>query len=142
MDETHRCGLKYIKHIDGDIRKHLPVLVDEVGIDGLHSIEPAANMDIFDLKRQYGDRLTLLGNLDCDLLARGRPAEIEAQVKLLMEEIAPGGGYIFSTSNTVLMDVPIENLQVMLNAARRYGIYPIVRNPAMNRDTVQKGSGI
>ena len=135
VDETHRCGLKYIKHIDGDIRKHLPVLVDEVGIDGLHSIEPAANMDIFDLKRQYGDRLTLLGNLDCDLLARGQAAEIEAQVKLLMEEIAPGGGYIFSTSNTVLMDVPIESLQAMLTAARRYGVYPINRNSAMNRDT-------
>ena len=105
VDETHRLGLRYIKHIDGDIRSHLPVLVDEVGIDGLHAIEPDANMDIFDLKRRYGGRLALLGNLDCDLLARGTPAEIDAAVARLMREVAPGGGYIFSTANTVLKDV-------------------------------------
>jgi uroporphyrinogen decarboxylase len=125
VDEAHLLGLPYMKHIDGDIRQHLPVLVCEVGIDGLHSIEPSANMDIGALKRQYGDRLTLLGNLDCDLLARGSPAEIDAQVLDLMREVAPGGGYIFSTANSVLMDVPLENLEAMTSAARRYGRYPI-----------------
>lgn len=123
VDETHRCGLKYIKHGDGDLRKHMPILVDEVGIDGLHSIEPGANMDIAAFKRQYGDRLALLGNLDCDLLVRGRPEEIEAGVIELMQQIAPGGGYVFSTSNTVLMDAPLGNLNTMLSAARKYGKY-------------------
>jgi len=125
VDETHRWGLPYIKHIDGDIRKHLPVLVEEVGIDGLHAIEPAANMDIFDLKHRYGDRLVLLGNLDCDLLVRGSPQEITEQVERLMRGVAPGGGYVFSTANCVLMDVPLTNLEVMLTAARDYGHYPI-----------------
>lgn len=125
VDETHRLGLPYIKHIDGDIRKHLPVLVDEVGIDGLHAIEPGANMDILDLKRRYGGRLALLGNLDCDLLVRGSPQEIEEQVLHLMRQVAPGGGYVFSTANTVLMDVPPDNLEAMLDAARKYGRYPI-----------------
>lgn len=123
--EVHRFGLPYIKHIDGDIRKHLPVLIDEVGIDGLHAIEPGAHMDIFALKRQYGERLTLLGNLDCDLLSRGEPAEIDAAVWKLMTGVAPGGGYIFSTANSVMMDVPLENLEAMLGAARRYGRYPM-----------------
>lgn len=125
VDETHRLGLRYIKHIDGDIRSHLPVLVDEVDIDGLHAIEPDANMDIFDLKQRYGGRLALLGNLDCDLLARGTQAEIVAAVARLMREVASGGGYIFSTANTVLKDVQLENLDAMLDAARRYGRYPI-----------------
>jgi uroporphyrinogen decarboxylase len=125
VDEAHRWGLPYIKHIDGDIRQHLPVLVDEVGIDGLHSIEPGANMDILDLKRCYGDRLALLGNLDCDLLVRGSPSEIADQVAHLMRHVAPGGGYVFSTANSVLMDVPLTNLQAMLEAARNHGVYPL-----------------
>jgi uroporphyrinogen decarboxylase len=125
VDEAHRWGLPYIKHGDGDLRTHLPVLIDEVKIDGLHAIEPDANMDILALTRQYGGRVALLGNLDCDLLVRGTPAQIEAQVRTLMREIAPGGGYVFSTSNSVLMDVPLENLYAMRNAARRYGTYPI-----------------
>ena len=125
VDETHNLGLPYIKHIDGDIRKHLTVLVDEVGIDGLHAIEPGANMDIVELKHRYAGRLALLGNLDCDLLVRGSPAQITAQVENLMREVAPGGGYVFSTSNTVLTDVPLQNLESMLDAAREYGRYPI-----------------
>jgi uroporphyrinogen decarboxylase len=125
VEESHRHGLPYIKHTDGDVRSHLPVLVEEVGIDGFHSIEPDANMDIFELKRRYEGRLALLGNLDCNLLVHGSPAEIDAQVRRLMREVAPGGGYVFSTSNSVLMDVPQQNLEAMLEAARRYGRYPI-----------------
>jgi len=125
VDAAHQAGLPYIKHIDGDIRTHLPVLVDEVGIDALHAIEPECNMDIFELKRRYSGRLALMGNLECDLLARGSPAEIKAQVKRLMQEVAPGGGFVFSTANSVLMHVPLENLEAMLSTARRYGRYPI-----------------
>jgi hypothetical protein len=123
VDEAHKHGLPYIKHGDGDLRTHLPVLVDEVGIDGLHAIEPNANMDIVDLKHRYGDRLALLGNLDCDLLVRGTPNQIDAEVARLMREVAPGGGYVFSTSNSVLSDVPLENVKAMDAAARRYGVY-------------------
>ncbi len=123
VDETHRLGLPYVKHIDGDIRTHLSVLVEDVGIDALHAIEPSANMDIFDLKQAYGDRLTLCGNLDCDLLVRGTPGQVDEAVAKLMHEVAPGGGYIFSTANSVLMDVPLENLEAMQTAARRYGVY-------------------
>jgi uroporphyrinogen decarboxylase len=125
VDAAHAAGLPYIKHIDGDIRTHLPVLVDEVGIDGLHAIEPECNMDIFELKQRYANRLVLMGNLECDLLARGRPQEIEAQVKRLMQQVAPGGGFVFSTANSVLMGVPLENLEAMLRAAHRFGRYPI-----------------
>ncbi len=125
VDAAHASGLPYIKHIDGDIRSHLPVLVDEVGIDGLHAIEPECHMDIFALKQHYAGRLVLMGNLECDLLVRGSPEEITLQVKHLMKEVAPGGGYIFSTANSVLMGVPLENLAAMLTAARTYGRYPI-----------------
>lgn len=127
VDETHRLGLRYIKHSNGDIRTHLPVLVDEVGFDDLHAIEPDANMDIFDLKQRYGPgrKLALFGNLDCDLLARGTPARIEAAVMRLMRAVAPGGVYVFSTSNTVMKDIPLENLDATLEATQCYGAYPI-----------------
>lgn len=125
VDAAHTAGLPYIKHIDGDIRSHLPVLVDEVGIDGLHAIEPECNMDIFALKQQYAGRLVLMGNLECDLLVSGNPDDITGQVKRLMRAVAPGGGFVFSTANSVLMGVPLENLAAMLLATRTYGRYPI-----------------
>ena len=50
-----------------------------------------------------------------------------------MREVAPGGGYVFSTSNSVLMDVPLENLRAMDTAARRYGVYPICQDAEEGR---------
>lgn len=133
VHEAHRLGRPYVKHCDGDMRTHLPVLIDDVGIDGLHAIEPDSNMDIFDLKRRYAGRLVLMGNLDCDLLVRGTPEEIAESVHRLMAEVAPGGGYVFSTANSVLPDVSLENLEAMLTAARRYGVYPDLTNEGATR---------
>jgi hypothetical protein len=42
-----------------------------------------------------------------------------------MADVAPGGGYVFSTANSVLKDVPIENLMSMRVAAAKYGQYPM-----------------
>ena len=42
VDECHRRGVPFIKHLDGNTTVLLDILVDEVGIDGLHSIEPPA----------------------------------------------------------------------------------------------------
>jgi uroporphyrinogen-III decarboxylase len=50
---------------------------------------------------------------------------IDAAGLKLMRQVAPGGGYVFRTANSVLMDVPSQNLEAMSSAARRYGQYPI-----------------
>jgi len=74
----------------------------ESGIDGYHSIEPRAGMDLGELKRKYGRRLTLLGNVDCArTLVFGSPEEIEAEVRECIRVAAPGGGYVLSSSNCI-----------------------------------------
>jgi uroporphyrinogen decarboxylase len=88
VDLCHSYGVPYIKHLDGNTMKLLPALVDEVGIDGHHPIEPSAGMDIAALKQSYGSRITLLGNLDCgDLLMHGTPDEVEAQARLILRTV-------------------------------------------------------
>jgi uroporphyrinogen decarboxylase len=54
-------------HSDGNINRFVPLVV-EAGFDGLQCIEPAAGMDIFSIKRTYGSRLCLMGNIDPSLL--------------------------------------------------------------------------
>jgi uroporphyrinogen-III decarboxylase len=125
-DECHRFGRLYIKHLDGNTTRLLDSLVDEVGIDGYHGIEPPAGMDIAALKRQYGGRLTLLGNLDCgELLTNGTPGQVRAGVRTIVRQVSPGGGHVFSSSNSIHDGVPLDNLYAMLDAAHQYGQYPI-----------------
>ena len=102
----------------------LPDIVD-CGFTALHPIEPKA-MDIDWVKREYGRRLCLIGNIDLGYtLTRGTPAEVDAEVKERIRTVAPGGGYCVGSSNSVTDYVPLENYNAMREAAFRYGRYPI-----------------
>lgn len=123
-ETAHDHGVPIIYHTDGDVRRVVPDIIT-AGIDALHPIEPKC-MDIVEMKQTYGDRLALIGNVDLAYtLTRGTPQEVQAEVKYLFEHVAPGGGYLLSSANSVTNYVPLENYQAMLNAAQKYGRYPI-----------------
>ncbi len=81
---------------------------------------------IVEVKRRYGDRLCLIGNIDLGYtLTRGTPEEVEAEVRERIRTLAPGGGYCVSSSNSVTEYVPFANYQAMRQAVLKYGKYPI-----------------
>jgi len=123
-DLVRRKDLPYLFHSDG---RYLPVIEDLIAC-GYHAIHPCerASMDIVELKRRYGGRLCLCGNIDLDsTLTRGTPAEVEAEVKTRIRTLGPGGGYCCGSSNSVTDYVPYENYLAMLEATRKYGEYPL-----------------
>jgi uroporphyrinogen-III decarboxylase len=129
-DLCHRYHVPYFKHTDGNIRLIEEALLYECGIDGLHPLEPEAGMDLRYYKEKCGDTITLLGNVSCaQVLVYGTTEEIEEETRKAIEVGAPGGGYVLSSSNTIHSQVPAEKYLVMLEAARNYGRYPIVRRP-------------
>jgi uroporphyrinogen decarboxylase len=120
---VHSKGLPFIMHTDGKVTQVLPDLI-ACGLDALHPIEPKA-MDIAGLKQQYGDRLALLGNIDVDLLTRGSPDEIRADVQARIRQVGPGGGYAIGSSNSVPDYVPVMNYRALVEASLEFGRYPI-----------------
>jgi len=117
-------NLPMLFHSDGDITEVLEDLLD-IGINALQPIEPKA-MDIAELKRDIGDRVCLIGNIDLGYtLTRGTPDEVRAEVRQRIHDCAPGGGYMVGSSNTVTNYVPIENFRAMIDAAFEFGAYPI-----------------
>ena len=119
-----RHDLPFIYHSCGRLWEVIPELL-AAGINALHPIEPKA-MDIREVKARYGRQLCLMGNIDLGYtLTRGTPAEVEAQVRQRIREIAPGGGYCLGSSNSVTEYVPVENFRAMVEAGRRWGGYPI-----------------
>jgi uroporphyrinogen decarboxylase len=108
--------LPVLMHTDGDIRSMLPRIAD-CGFDGLQSLQPSAGMDIEAVKREYGDRLCLMGNMDLDhLMPFGTPAEVAGQADWLCENIGKDGGFILSTCNILMETIPVENARAMYSA--------------------------
>jgi len=122
----HKHRVPFIKHMDGNIKPIEREVLLETGIDGYHAIEPAAGMDIGELKKKYGDKITLLGNVDCaELLSFGTPVQVKEATEEVIRVAAPGGGFVLASSNCIHSQVPLENLYAMLEAAHEYGSYPI-----------------
>jgi uroporphyrinogen decarboxylase len=117
-------GAFCVKHSDGNIGSIADLLVD-TGIDALGPLEPAAGMDLAEVKRRYGDRVAVVGNVDVDLLSRGSRQEVERATAGLIRTVSPGGGHVLSSGNTLTSAVRPENYRAMLAVARRLGGYPI-----------------
>jgi len=124
-EEAHKLGLHAMLHTDGNISSVIEEIV-KAGFDGLHSLQPSAGVDIVQIKRDWGDRICLMGNLDLDsLLTLGKPEEVAAEVKRLIRQVGPGGGFILSTTNVLTRYTPPQNALSMYRAAERHGRYPI-----------------
>ncbi len=125
VDLCHRYGVPYIKHTDGNVNSLLDDLV-AAGVDAFHAIEPRAGMDIVQLKRDYRERLVLIGNVDCSTVLVNGPLEaVRAQTEAIIRAAAPGGGFLLSSSNSIHPGVKPEYYLAMLDTARQVGAYPI-----------------
>ena len=98
------------------------------GVDVLNPVESTTanpEYDIFKLNEKFGDKITFAGNLSPIMLAMGEISEIEAYAKRLIRELAPGGGYIFSSGHSINPSVTLDRFEAMHDVKRKYGTYPI-----------------
>jgi len=125
VDAAHEAGAYVIKHTDGNVMAILDMIVD-TGIDALNPLEPQAGMDIRRIKRDYGDRIALVGNIDCGYLLSQAPVEeVRRVTRRTILDAAPGGGYLLSSSNSIHSSVRPENFMAMIHSWRECGGYPI-----------------
>ena len=75
------------------------------------------------MKRLYGDRVCVIGNVNCGLLQTGTDEECAADVRRALKEGMEGWGYIFSTSNCAYTGLPLERYEMMNEIWRNEGIY-------------------
>ena len=125
VEVIHEEGALCIKHTDGNLWPILEMIV-EAGPDAINPLEPVAGMDIGEVKRQYGERACLVGNIDCgELLSHGTVEEVEEAVRRCIAAAAPGGGFMLSSSNSIHSSVKPENYLAMVRAGQKYGRYPL-----------------
>lgn len=93
-------SLPWIYHSDGNLIEVIEDLL-RLGMKAVHPIEPYGTMDIELLKREYGERVVLAGNLDMNYIANATPEVIGREVRTLFDRVGYDGGWILSSSNSI-----------------------------------------
>jgi len=117
FDLVHsKTQAKLFFHTDGAIWPLIPDLI-EVGVDILQPVQVSARgmSDTAKLKREFGKELTFWG-ASCDsqhTLPFGTPEEVREETRRHMEDLKPGGGYVFAPIHNIQPGVPPENIVAM-----------------------------
>ncbi|OUP81031.1 hypothetical protein B5F07_19075 [Lachnoclostridium sp. An169] len=124
ISEYRKLGYYVIKHTDGNIMPILKQMAD-CGPHAIHSLDPQGGVELPKVREIVGDRIALIGNVNCGLLQTGTDEECEQDImRSLREGMAGGKGYIFSTSNCVYTGMPLARYEKMVELWRKYGVYP------------------
>ncbi|MBU8914274.1 MAG: hypothetical protein KOO61_09655 [Spirochaetales bacterium] len=115
-------GFYVIKHTDGNIMPILDSLVS-TNPHALHSLDPQAGVDLAEVKECVGDRVCLIGNVNCGLLQTGSDDDVVAEVRRALRQGMPGNGYVFGTSNCIYTGMGLDRYELMLNVWREEGFY-------------------
>jgi len=119
FDRIKSAGKFVHLHSDGDLSAIFDDLV-EIGLDVYNPFQPEI-MDVFEMKRRYGDKLCFHGGIGVQsLLPLGTPDEVRSTVKRMLEEIGDGGGYILAQAHPdgILADVPVENIVALIETVQ------------------------
>ncbi|MGN1098702.1 MAG: uroporphyrinogen decarboxylase family protein [Christensenellales bacterium] len=127
LSEYRAMGYYSIKHTDGNIMPILDMMV-ECKPDAIHSLDPQGGVDLGEVSDKYGDKVCLIGNVNCALLQNGTEEEIEKDVRRsLSQGMKRGKGYVFATSNCVYTGLPLERYELMMKIYEKYGTYDEVK---------------
>jgi uroporphyrinogen decarboxylase len=116
---------KVFFHSCGAIRPLIPDLI-EVGVDILNPVQvSAAGMDSAALKRDFGSEMTFWGGgVDTQrVLSRQGVEAVRTDVRRRLDDLMPGGGFVFAPVHNIQGDVPAENIMAMLETLQEYGVY-------------------
>lgn len=120
---VEKAGVPVIWHSDGYITPLLDAAV-KAGLAGVHSLEPKAGVNMAEVKRDYGDRLVLVGNVDCgEALSQSDLEIVRQEVRRCLEEAKQGGRYILSDSNSIHEGCDSEAVSEMYRYTREIGRY-------------------
>jgi len=125
VKEAKKGGVYVMKHSDGNCWSLLDSVIN-TRVDAFHPVDPMADMDIGEVKEKHGDRLCLMGNVNCaHTLSFGTVEEVQQETKEVIRKAGIGGGLIVTSSNTIHSAVKPENYLEMVRTIREYGQYPL-----------------
>ena len=116
VKEYDKANLWSIYHASEENIGHLKLQASS----GVSILSVGPGLDIAAAKQAVGDKVCLIGNLDpISVLLNGTSERVRTEAQRIMKAGRQNGGYIFNTGEMVPRDVPVENMETMLEAARK-----------------------
>jgi len=115
--QIHCCGPEY---------SLVKIAAEESDLSSINPLEipPMGDCDLARLKREFGAKISLMGNLHTtEVMLRGTPDDVRRESRKCIDDAAEGGGFILSTGDQCGRDTPFENIRAMIEVARTYGKY-------------------
>ena len=125
VEAVAATGTPVILHSDGNLNRIMDDII-QLRIVALNPIQRGANMDLAAIKRTYGSRLCLIGNLNtAQTLAYGSPDDVEREVLECLRDAAPDGGYILAPDHSYHGAIPAANIWRAIDTCKQHGNYPL-----------------
>ncbi|MFH1074835.1 MAG: uroporphyrinogen decarboxylase family protein [Candidatus Firestonebacteria bacterium] len=119
-------GLPTHVHSCGPEKELVKIMAEETGLTMIDPLEipPMGNCDLKELKRLYGNKIILKGNIHTtDIMLKGSTDDVRKACEKAIDDAREGGMFILSTGDQCGRDTPFENLRIMVETARKYGKY-------------------
>ncbi|NLA92644.1 MAG: hypothetical protein GX842_04280 [Spirochaetales bacterium] len=117
------ANIPLIYHGCGDVRSIFDDFI-EMGVDGYNPLEARSGLDVVELRKQFGHKISFVGNMDVLEWAEAPMDELE-RIILRKLNAAKGGGYIFQSDHSVPSNVSGERYDFAVKLVRKYGVYPL-----------------
>ena len=114
-DFFHARGMPVVLHSCGNVNEIVPDVIDS-GFDCLMPLEAKAGMDLLALKREYGDRIALMGGIDVRKMTD--PDVFAEELDIKLPAAKDGGGYIYHSDHSVPNDVSFQDFSTALQLVR------------------------
>ncbi len=119
-------GIPTHVHSCGPEKELVKIAAEETKLTIIDPLEipPMGDCNLVELKKLYGDKIILKGNLHTTtIMLKGSIADVTEASKKAINDAAAGGGFTLSTGDQCGRDTPYENIFAMVETARTYGKY-------------------
>jgi len=122
FDFVKSHGCKVILHSCGYVAPLVPLLI-EAGVDCLQVIEVKAGMDLLQLYRDFGDRLSFMGGIDVRALYSNDRAIIDRELEFKIPIVKQGFGYVVHSDHSIPCTVEYDTYRYFIEKALSLGRY-------------------
>ena len=100
---------------DGDMRPVFQAFID-TGLNMMYPVEPAAGMDLVELRETYGTQMAYMGGIDKHVIRRSKE-EIVAELEYKIPPMVHSGGCILALDHRIPNGTPLENYRFYIDKA-------------------------
>lgn len=119
-------GIPTHVHSCGPEKELVAMAAEETDLTVIDPLEipPMGDCDLADLKKRFGSKIVLKGNLHTtETMLKGSVEDVRAASRKAIDDAGQGGGFILSTGDQCGRDTPDENIRAMVDVARTHGRY-------------------